>query len=205
MGLFQKKSLIFSFSTSNALLEFLLEGAPQVREHLKGAAEGPLLFLFFFFFFSFRFVSFFFIATSNRWRRRFEAPRRPPVEIDVRGLHRLQRRLFGRPHPRLRLQGESLAIFWKRNVETGTILEPKAESYLKNHRPSEKAPPALKEQSFAQPETVKCYSEEAQKYLRTRLPVVQRSLQLYLANRETEFILFRCVCVFFFRLELTLQ
>lgn len=35
-GLFQKKGRLFSLSASNALLEFLLEGAPQVREHLKG-------------------------------------------------------------------------------------------------------------------------------------------------------------------------
>lgn len=36
LGLFQKKGRLFSLSASNALLEFLLEGAPQVREHLKG-------------------------------------------------------------------------------------------------------------------------------------------------------------------------
>ena len=35
-GLLQKKKSLFSLSTSNALLEFLLEGAPQVREHLRG-------------------------------------------------------------------------------------------------------------------------------------------------------------------------
>ena len=36
LGLFQKKGRLFSLTASNALLEFLLEGAPQVREHLKG-------------------------------------------------------------------------------------------------------------------------------------------------------------------------
>lgn len=49
----------------------------------------------------------------------------------------------------------------------------------------------LKQQTFGQPDVVQNYSTESQKYLRSRLPVVQRSLQLYLANRETEFILFR--------------
>lgn len=60
-------------------------------------------------------------------------------------------------------------------------------AYLKNNTDLT----GLKQQTFAQPDVVQNYSSESQKYLRTRLPVVQRSLQLYLANRETEFILFR--------------
>jgi hypothetical protein len=61
-------------------------------------------------------------------------------------------------------------------------------AYLKNNAADLSG---LTKQSFAQPDVVQNYSSESQKYLRTRLPVVQRSLQLYLANRETEFILFR--------------
>ena len=61
-------------------------------------------------------------------------------------------------------------------------------AYLKNNAADTTG---LKQQPFAQPDAVRNYSGESQKYLRTRLPVVQRSLQLYLANRETEFILFR--------------
>lgn len=63
------------------------------------------------------------------------------------------------------------------------------EGHLKNNPSAESA--GLKQQAFGQPETVRNYASESQKNLRTRLPVVQRSLQLYLANRETEFILFR--------------
>ncbi|XP_045025748.1 conserved oligomeric Golgi complex subunit 3 isoform X2 [Daphnia magna] len=65
----------------------------------------------------------------------------------------------------------------------------KMNAYLKNNTDLT----GLKQQTFAQPDVVQNYSSESQKYLRTRLPVVQRSLQLYLANRETEFILFRPV------------
>lgn len=61
-------------------------------------------------------------------------------------------------------------------------------AYLKNN-PTDTT--NLKQQAFAQPDVVQNYCSESQKYLRTRLPIVQRSLQLYLANRETEFILFR--------------
>jgi hypothetical protein len=61
-------------------------------------------------------------------------------------------------------------------------------AYLKNNASDLSG---LSKQAFAQPDVVQNYSSESQKYLRTRLPVVQRSLQLYLANRETEFILFR--------------
>ena len=63
------------------------------------------------------------------------------------------------------------------------------DSYLKNN--SAAGSVGLKQQPFGQPDVVLNYSTESQKYLRSRLPVVQRSLQLYLANRETEFILFR--------------
>ncbi|XP_046442585.1 conserved oligomeric Golgi complex subunit 3-like isoform X2 [Daphnia pulex] len=66
----------------------------------------------------------------------------------------------------------------------------KMTAYLKNNAADLSG---LTKQSFAQPDVVQNYSSESQKYLRTRLPVVQRSLQLYLANRETEFILFRPV------------
>ncbi len=61
-------------------------------------------------------------------------------------------------------------------------------TYLRNNAADTSG---LKQQPFAQPDAVRNYTSESQKYLRTRLPVVQRSLQLYLANRETEFILFR--------------
>jgi hypothetical protein len=71
-----------------------------------------------------------------------------------------------------------------------------AENYLKNRSTESGSTTGLKDQSFGQPETVKNYSMESQKYLRTRLPIVQRSLQLYLANRETEFILFRSGVVY---------
>nr|CAG4649996.1 EOG090X02EM [Sida crystallina] len=138
LGLFQKKSRIFSLSTSNALLEFLLEGAPQIREHLKDSRR----------------------LADRQLKSTCEA------FIDYCGDF---------------LVGPIRVFIFK------------ADYYLKNHSSESGVSVGLKEQSFGQPETVKNYSMETQKYLRTRLPVVQRSLQLYLANRETEFILFKPV------------
>lgn len=46
-------------------------------------------------------------------------------------------------------------------------------------------------QDFGKPDVVASFIQEAQKNIKVKLPEVQRSMQLYLANRETEFILFR--------------
>ncbi|XP_057364562.1 conserved oligomeric Golgi complex subunit 3-like [Daphnia carinata] len=134
LGLFQKKGRLFSLSASNALLEFLLEGAPQVREHLKDSRR----------------------LADRQLKSTCEA------FIDYCGDF-----LIG-----------PIRVYLA-----------KMTSYLKNNTDLT----GLKQQTFAQPDVVQNYSSESQKYLRTRLPVVQRSLQLYLANRETEFILFRPV------------
>nr|CAG4649154.1 EOG090X02EM [Scapholeberis mucronata] len=135
LGLFQKKGRLFSLTASNALLEFLLEGAPQVREHLKDSRR----------------------LADRQLKSTCEA------FIDYCGDF-----LIG-----------PIRVYLAKTT-----------SYLKNN-PADTA--ALKDQAFAKPDVVQNYSSESQKYLRTRLPVVQRSLQLYLANRETEFILFRPV------------
>lgn len=46
-------------------------------------------------------------------------------------------------------------------------------------------------QDFGKANTVAQLVKEAQQNMKKKIPEVQRSLQLYLANRETEFILFR--------------
>lgn len=53
----------------------------------------------------------------------------------------------------------------------------------------------LREQEFAKPQVVAGILSIAQRNIKTKIPEIQRSMQLYLANRETEFILFRPIKV----------
>nr|CAG4642358.1 EOG090X02EM [Evadne anonyx] len=134
-GLLQKKGRLFSLSTSNALLEFLLEGAPQLREHLTDS------------------------------RRLADRQLKSTCEVFIDFC------------------GDFL-------IGPVRVYIAKTTSFLRNNGGDTNT---LKKQHFGVPEVVRDYVTESQKFLRTRLPLVQRSLQLYLANRETEFILFRPV------------
>lgn len=58
----------------------------------------------------------------------------------------------------------------------------------------------LSQQPFARADMIGKIVQETQRLIKNQLPIIQRSMQLYLANRETEFILFRpikvCLIVF---------
>ncbi|KAL1505167.1 hypothetical protein ABEB36_004789 [Hypothenemus hampei] len=138
VDLLHKPKQIFAFSGNNALLEFLLEGTPKVREYLVDSRK----------------------------------------EIDKQ----------------LKFVCESFI-----NYVTRFLLEnlvgwvEKAEKILKIIRVENGTSTDLtvKAQSYGQPEYVAGLIKDAQKNIKTRIPEIQRSMQLYLANRETEFILFR--------------
>lgn len=53
----------------------------------------------------------------------------------------------------------------------------------------------LRQQPFALPEKVHDVVTETYKNIKTKLPIVQRSMSLYLANKDTEAILFRPIKV----------
>lgn len=53
----------------------------------------------------------------------------------------------------------------------------------------------LKAQSWANPENISALIQEVSRNIKTKLPTIQRSMQLYLANRDTEFILYRPIKV----------
>lgn len=53
----------------------------------------------------------------------------------------------------------------------------------------------LRQQQFASPEAVGTAVRETQKLMKTVLPSLQRSMQLYLANKDTESILYRPIKV----------
>ncbi|XP_048488996.1 conserved oligomeric Golgi complex subunit 3 [Plutella xylostella] len=127
-GLMQKPRQIFSLNSTNALLEFLLEGTPMVREHLLDSRK----------------------EVDRQLKGSCERFIKDSTEI---------------------LVGPMIAFMEKAN----------------SFQPLEH----LKHQPWASPEQIAAAVTEAQRRIRTHLAPLQRSMQLYLTNKETEFILFR--------------
>ncbi|CAH2236217.1 jg22028 [Pararge aegeria aegeria] len=127
-GLIQKPRQIFYLNSNNALLEFLLEGTPIVREHLLDSRK----------------------------------------EVD--------RQLKSCCETFIKFSTEIMA---------GPIMEfiEKAQAFTPMDQ--------LKSQPWATPEQLAVVVKETQRRIKTHLAPLQRSMQLYLANKETEFILFR--------------
>lgn len=140
IDLIHNRNQIFTFGSNNALLEFLLEGTPKVKEYLVDSRK----------------------------------------EIDKQLKHSC----------------ESF-IAYVTKLLIGNILQwiEQAEKVVKKNESVPAATnaneSALVKQSFGRPEFVEGLIKEAQKNMKIRIPEIQRSMQLYLANRETEFILFR--------------
>lgn len=55
--------------------------------------------------------------------------------------------------------------------------------------------PLLRHQPFASPEQIGAVVQDTQRQIKNKLQQIQRSMQLYLANRETELILYRPIKV----------
>ncbi|KAF0303196.1 Conserved oligomeric Golgi complex subunit 3 [Amphibalanus amphitrite] len=128
MGLVQKRSQLFALNSSNALLEFLLEGTPAVQEHTRDSKR----------------------------------------EVDLQ-LKRVCEAFIRSTQSLLQQPVDSLIL--------RAVLE---------SAPDQPLPPA---------ETVAAAVTESQRLIKTHLPEIHSSLQLYLANPETEFILFKPVKV----------
>ncbi|KAH9631562.1 hypothetical protein HF086_004723 [Spodoptera exigua] len=127
-GLIQKPRQIFSLNSNNALLEFLLEGTPMVREHLLDS------------------------------RKEVDRQLKSCCELFIKDATEI-------------LAGPMIAF-----IEKATAFAPIEQ---------------LKTQPWATPEEIAVAVKEAQKKIKAHLAPLQRSMQLYLANKETEFILFR--------------
>ncbi|XP_037089433.1 conserved oligomeric Golgi complex subunit 3-like [Pollicipes pollicipes] len=130
MGLVQRRSQLFALNSSNALLEFLLEGTPAVQEHTRDS------------------------------KREVDLQLKRVCEAFIRGTQQL-------------LQQPVHSVI----LRIEAVLE---------SAPDQPLPPA---------ETVAAAVTETQRLIKTHLPDIQQSMQLYLANRETEFILFKPVKV----------
>ncbi|KAK5639286.1 hypothetical protein RI129_011778 [Pyrocoelia pectoralis] len=132
MGLIQNRNNLFTFSSHNALLEFLLEGTPKVKEYLIDS------------------------------RKEIDKQLKASCEAFIANTTIL-------------LIGDILKWVQRANI------------YLQN---SNSATP-LYEEEFAKPQVLFRIISEVRKNIKLKIPEVQRGMQLYLANRETEFILFR--------------
>uniref|UniRef100_A0A182JGB0 Conserved oligomeric Golgi complex subunit 3 n=1 Tax=Anopheles atroparvus TaxID=41427 RepID=A0A182JGB0_ANOAO len=150
--LLQKRKQLFSLGSNNALLEFLLDGTPQVREQLLDS------------------------------RKDVDRQLKTVCETFIRDATR-------------QLVGAVL-----------TFIEA-AQSYLKNQPTGGKATTtgvaavagaggkstgmALRMAPFAAPQQISSIIQECLRNIKSKLAGLQRSMQLYLANKDTEFILFR--------------
>ncbi|EDW44611.1 conserved oligomeric Golgi complex subunit 3 [Drosophila sechellia] len=142
-GLLQKRKQLFSMGSNNALLEFLLEGTPQIKEHLLDSRK----------------------------------------EVDRQLKSVCERYIKDAVHM---LVGPLI-----------TFLD-KAQSLLAQSTPatpqspeSTKASYVLRQSPWASPQQISSIIQETQRLIKAKLAVLQRSMQLYLSNRDTEFIIFR--------------
>lgn len=135
MELINNRNKLFTFSSNNALLEFLLEGTPRVKEYLIDSRK----------------------------------------EIDKH----------------LKSSCESF-ISYVTMMLVGNVIKwlQKSEVLLKNQNA-----PTFEEHEFLKPQVLAGILSAAQRNIKSKIPEIQRSMQLYLANRETEFILFRPIKV----------
>ncbi|XP_058823550.1 conserved oligomeric Golgi complex subunit 3 [Topomyia yanbarensis] len=139
--LLQKRKQLFSLGSNNALLEFLLDGTPQVKEQLLDS------------------------------RKDVDRQLKTVCEVFIKDATR-------------QLVGPILNF-----IETA-----------QNHLKQGTAPvvPGAKQQgmalrmaTFAAPQHISSIIQESIRNIKTKLGGLQRSMQLYLANKDTEFILFR--------------
>ncbi|CAG7838121.1 unnamed protein product [Allacma fusca] len=136
LSLLQKKKQLFSLNSNNSLLEFIVEGTPQVKEYFLDSKK----------------------------------------EVDRQ----------------LKSTCESF-ITHCTQILLGPMRSFISKALKVVEAQKEKPDLVLSQQSFALPNTVSQLIVDTVESLKSKLPFIHRSMKLYLANRETEFILFRPV------------
>lgn len=134
-GLLQKRKQMFAMGSNNAILEFLLDGAPAVREHLHDSRK----------------------------------------DVD-RQLKTVCERFIR----------DATAFL----IAPVTTFLDRANQHI-GHAQAVQGVPGLRQQPWAAPQQISGICQEARRLIKAQLHGVQRSMQLYLSNRDTEFILFR--------------
>ncbi|BFF95500.1 conserved oligomeric Golgi complex subunit 3 [Drosophila madeirensis] len=144
-GLLQKRKQLFSMGSNNALLEFLLEGTPQIKEHLLDS------------------------------RKEVDRQLKTVCEKYIRDAVNM---LIG---PLITFLDKAQSLLAQAASSTASAPEsatPKA-SYV------------LRQSPWASPQQISSIIQETQRTIKAKLAVLQRAMQLYLSNRDTEFIIFR--------------
>lgn len=143
--LLQKRKQLFSLGSNNALLEFLLDGTPQVKEHLHDS------------------------------RKDVDRQLKMICEQFIRDA---TRHLIGPVTVFL----EKAQALLKQTQQTTAAAVASAGSPV-NY--------ALRQALWASPQQISGIIQESQRLIKSKLTGLQRSMQLYLSNKDTEFILFR--------------
>ncbi|XP_017105725.2 conserved oligomeric Golgi complex subunit 3 [Drosophila bipectinata] len=143
-GLLQKRKQLFSMGSNNALLEFLLEGTPQIKEHLLDSRK----------------------EVDRQLKTVCEKYIKDAVTMLAGPLVTFLEKAQG-------LLAQST------QATTPPSSEPTKGSYV------------LRQSPWASPQQISSIIQETQRLIKAKLSVLQRAMQLYLSNRDTEFIIFR--------------
>ncbi|XP_004521742.1 conserved oligomeric Golgi complex subunit 3 [Ceratitis capitata] len=145
-GLLQKRKQLFSMGSNNALLEFLLEGTPQIKEHLLDSRK----------------------EVDRQLKMVCEQFIKDAVQMLV--------------SPILKFLDKAQALLQNKDNKAAAN-EKEALTPKINY--------ALRQSAWASPQQISSIIQESQRLIKNKLSTLQRSMQLYLSNRDTEFIIFR--------------
>ncbi|XP_053667552.1 conserved oligomeric Golgi complex subunit 3 [Anopheles marshallii] len=154
--LLQKRKQLFSLGSNNALLEFLLDGTPQVREQLLDSRKDVDRQL--------KMVCETFIKDATKQL----------VGPVLTFIEAAQNHLRNQPSGGKTVTAAGSAA--PSTAATGS---------------GQSTGMALRMASFAAPQQISSIIQECLRNIKSKLAGLQRSMQLYLANKDTEFILFR--------------
>ncbi|XP_036328076.1 conserved oligomeric Golgi complex subunit 3-like [Rhagoletis pomonella] len=145
-GLLHKRKQLFTMGSNNALLEFLLEGTPQIKEHLLDS------------------------------RKEVDRQLKMVCEQFIKdAVHMLV-------SPILQFLDKAQALLQTKDSKVAAN-EKEAAAPKLNY--------ALRQSAWASPQQISSIIQETQRLIKSKLSTLQRSMQLYLSNRDTEFIIFR--------------
>lgn len=152
-GLLQKRKQLFSMGSNNALLEFLLEGTPQIKEHLLDS------------------------------RKEVDRQLKTVCEQYIKDSVHM---LVG---PLVTFLEKAQALLAQDTLKSANTTSSAQESS------ASKVNFVLRQSSWASPQQISSIIQETQRLIKAKLAVLQRAMQLYLSNRDTEFIIFRPIRV----------
>ncbi|XP_050079211.1 conserved oligomeric Golgi complex subunit 3 [Anopheles maculipalpis] len=155
--LLQKRKQLFSLGSNNALLEFLLDGTPQVREQLLDSRKDVDRQL--------KLVCETFIKDATKQL----------VGPVLTFIEAAQNHLRSQPGG-----GKTAAVTAAGSVTNSAVPASGQSTGM-----------ALRMAPFAAPQQISSIIQECLRNIKSKLAGLQRSMQLYLANKDTEFILFR--------------